>query len=93
MRSQTQTINVGLASQQLLPANPKRICLTFTNLGPDDVFLALGQPAAATAGHVIHAGERPVRFSAYDFGDNITSPLFAIAATAASKLTVTEAFT
>lgn len=93
MRSQEVTVSVGLSSQQLLPANPKRVCLTFTNLGPDDVFLAFGHPAKTTAGHVIHAGQRPVRFGILELGDNITAPLFAIAATAASALTVTEAFT
>lgn len=91
---QSGGFDVLVTSSIAVPENPQRVELILTNNGANDISLKLrssagvGKPADPTAvandGIVLKAGSPPFRIASY------TGPVAAIAATATTRLAVTE---
>lgn len=76
----------------VLPANPKRLSIVLSNLGANDIFVSLTQPATATSGILIPPTQRPVKLDRISWGTRIENQLSGIAATGATNLSVVEHF-
>jgi len=62
------TASVTSADSIIVPANPNRVWVSFTNLGTKNVFLAMGQAAVLNNGIGLVQNQGEVEFNASDIG-------------------------
>ena len=79
-------VSVGTSSTSVLSANPSRKGLILSNTGANPIYVNLGGGAATANNMLLPSGSAPFTL----MGGCPTGAIFAIAATSATNLSVTE---
>lgn len=93
MRGTQVITGVGTSSVQALPANPKRMSLTFCSHSNATLTYTFGIPAVAGSGIVLGSGQPPVTIRREEIGGLIEQPVNVIASAVSSFATILEGFT